>query len=49
MKRWCVCATRWLEAHEKAMAPRVFLQRTHKRALEVIPLEVLKQFAADLN
>ena len=47
--RWCVCATRWLEAYEKEMEPRVYLQRTHKRAMEIIPLAVLKQFAADLN
>jgi uncharacterized protein (DUF2237 family) len=47
--RWCLCAPRWLEAHERQMAPRVFLTRTHKRALEVVPLTVLRQYAADLN
>jgi len=47
--RWCLCAARWLEAHEADMAPRVFLQRTHVRALEIVPLEVLRQYAADLN
>ena len=47
--RWCLCATRWLEAYDAGMAPRVFLTRTHKRALELIPLERLKEFAADLN
>jgi uncharacterized protein (DUF2237 family) len=47
--RWCMCAPRWLEAHERRMAPRVFLTRTHKRALEIAPLEVLRQYAADLN
>ena len=47
--RWCLCAPRWLQAHEQQMAPRVFLTRTHKRALETIPLEVLRQYAADLN
>lgn len=46
---WCLCAPRWLEAHEQNMAPRVYLTRTHKRALETIPLSVLREYAADLN
>lgn len=46
---WCLCAGRWLEAYEDNMAPRVYLMRTHKRALEVIDMSLLKQFAADLN
>jgi len=47
--RWCLCAARWLEAHENEMAPRVFLKRTHRRALEIVSLDLLRQFAADLN
>ena len=47
--RWCLCAARWLEAHENGMAPNVFLKRTHQRALEIVPLKLLKEFAADLN
>jgi uncharacterized protein (DUF2237 family) len=47
--RWCLCAPRWLEAYEQQVAPRVFLTRTHKRALEVVPLKLLRQYAADLN
>lgn len=47
--RWCLCAGRWLEAQQADMAPRVFLRRTHVRALEVVPLELLRQYAADLN
>ena len=46
---WCLCAARWLEAHENNMAPRVFLQRTHKKALEIIPLTILSKYALDLN
>lgn len=46
---WCLCAARWLEAYEHDMAPRVHMTRTHIRALEVVPLEQLKEFAADLN
>lgn len=47
--RWCVCASRWLEAHEQGAAPPVFLGRTHSRALEIVPLEVLRRYALDLN
>jgi uncharacterized protein len=47
--RWCLCAARWKEAHEAGMAPRVYLRATHRRALEVVPLMVLRGFAADLN
>ncbi len=46
---WCLCAARWLEAYEYNRAPKVFLLRTHKRALEIVSLEKLVQFAADLN
>ena len=46
---WCLCATRWLEAYEDDMAPRVHLTKTHQRALEIVPLEILRKFAADLN
>lgn len=47
--RWCLCAARWLEAHEHGMAPRVLLKGTHSRALEIVPLALLKKFAVDLN
>ncbi len=47
--RWCLCAARWLEAHQQGMAPRVFLSRTHQRALEIVPLELLTEYALDLN
>ncbi len=46
---WCLCAARWLEARESNMAPRVYLQKTHIKALEIVPIDVLKRFAADLN
>ena len=46
---WCLCAARWLEAHEGGMAPKVHLTRTHIKALEIIPIELLKKHAVDLN
>ena len=47
--RWCLCASRWLEAYEQGMAPKIFLTRTHKRALEIVELEKLKEYATDIN
>ena len=47
--RWCLCAARWLEAQQHGMAPRVMLRGTHQRALEIVPLNLLKEYAADLN
>ena len=47
--RWCLCAQRWLEAYKQNMAPKVFLTRTHQKALEIIPIELLKSYALDLN
>ncbi|GAA5172471.1 DUF2237 domain-containing protein [Viridibacterium curvum] len=43
--RWCLCALRWLEAHEAGFAPPVVLEATNETALEVIPLELLREFA----
>ncbi|ARC89520.1 DUF2237 family protein [Rhodovulum sp. MB263] len=39
---WCLCAERFLQAHDEGCAPRVRLQATHLDALEVVPLEVLR-------
>lgn len=40
---WCLCAARFLQAHEEGCAPKVNLAATHQRALEIVPLEVLEQ------
>ncbi|MFT4769284.1 MAG: hypothetical protein ACI8RN_002428 [Glaciecola sp.] len=47
--RWCLCASRWLEAHQHGKAPRVYLQRTHQRAIEIVPMDVLRRHALDLS
>ena len=44
--RWCLCASRWLEAHEAGHAPAVVLGATHARALDVVPIELLTSRAA---
>ena len=42
---WCLCASRWVDAHEAGKAPRVDLESTHERTLEFVPLAVLQRFA----
>lgn len=43
--RWCVCAARWLEAYKAGYAAPVALASTHEAALEIVPIEVLKEHA----
>jgi len=43
--RWCLCAARFLQAHEEGCAPKVSLEATHKRALEIVPLDILEEHA----
>ena len=43
---WCLCASRFLQAAEEGLAPKVNLAGTHERALEIVPLDVLKANAA---
>ena len=43
---WCLCAARFLQAADEGCAPQVNLQGTHQRALDIVPLEVLKAHSA---
>lgn len=45
--RWCLCAGRFLQAHEEGAAPRVNMSATHQKALEIVPMEVLQQYALE--
>lgn len=47
--RWCLCAARWKEAYDDGMAPKVYILRCHQRCLEIVSLELLKQYAIDLT
>ena len=42
-------ALRWVEAWEAGMAPRVVLEATNAKVLEIVPLEALKRHALDLH
>ena len=43
--QWCLCAARFLQAHDEGCAPQVSLKATHARALDVVPLEILSRYA----
>ncbi len=45
--QWCLCAGRFLQAHDEGCAPRVRLSSTHERALDIVPIEVLRQHGID--
>ena len=42
--KWCLCAARFLQAHDEGCAPPVVLEATHARTLELVPLEVLRLY-----
>jgi uncharacterized protein len=46
--RWCVVAARWLQAYEAGVAAPVVLAATHARALDIVPLEALREHAVDV-
>lgn len=46
--RWCVVALRWLQAVQDGCAAPVVLAATHERALEVVPLQLLRDHAVDV-
>lgn len=43
--QWCLCAGRFLQAHDEGCAPQVRLEATHARALDIVPLEILRRHA----
>lgn len=46
--RWCVVALRWLQSERVGYAAPVVLASTHESVLGVVPLEVLRKYAADV-
>ena len=43
--RWCVCASRWVQAHRAGVAPPVVLAASHARSLDWIDLADLERAA----
>ncbi len=46
--RWCVTAANWLRAHTDGAAAPVVMAATNVEVLEVVPMDVLAQYAVDV-
>ncbi|WP_368186863.1 DUF2237 family protein [Aestuariibius sp. HNIBRBA575] len=47
--QWCLCAARFLQAHDEGCAPLVSLTATHERALDIVSLDILAQHALPVS
>jgi uncharacterized protein (DUF2237 family) len=43
--KWCLCAVRFKEAHENGAAPKVFLEATNEKTLDIVDMDVLVEHA----
>ena len=43
--KWCLCISRWLEAEQAGVAPKIVLEATSEKALEYTSLELLIKYA----
>lgn len=43
--KWCLCALRFKEAHENNVAPKVLLEATNEKTLDIVPMDVLIEHA----
>ncbi len=41
--KWCLCVSRWQEADEAGVAPKIVLAACHEKALEVVTLAQLQK------
>lgn len=46
--RWCVTTQAWIRAYREGVAAFVVLASTHEQALELVPLDALKEYAVDV-
>lgn len=42
---WCLCASRFLQAFDEGCAPKVNLEATHEKALEIVAISTLQEMA----
>lgn len=43
--RWCLCASRWVEALHAGVAPLIIPEATHEKMLDFFPLKELVKYA----
>ena len=44
---WCLCISRWFEAHKAGVAPPINLRATNIKALEYVPLAILESYSIE--
>jgi uncharacterized protein (DUF2237 family) len=47
--KWCLCLNRWIEAYHADVAPNVYLEATHEKTLDAVPLDKLIPFAIKIK
>lgn len=43
--KWCLCASRWKQAYDAGVAPKVVPEASHEKTLQYISLEEFVKFA----
>lgn len=43
--KWCLCALRWKEALDNNVAPKVVLEATNEKTLEIVKIEDLLKYS----
>ena len=43
--KWCLCASRWIQAHKAGKAPLLILEATHEKTLDYTELNTLVKYA----
>lgn len=46
---WSLCAGRFLRVADQGHAPKVYLAATHRKALDVVPIDVLQAYDQDAD
>ena len=46
---WCLCASRWKQAYENGMAPKIILQSTNIHTLSVVNLDILREYDSTIK
>ena len=42
--QWCLCISRWVQAHQNNCAPNVILEATNESVLSMVELDTLKEY-----
>ena len=44
--KWCLCVSRWIEAHKAGCAPKIILEATNLKTLDYVSFETLLEYKA---